>query len=98
MNQLSWGQPKILDTGVLAAYVEINVVNAQSIQRLLKSCFGIVLVRVPEFAGDEDLLARNATVLNTLADLVFVAVDPAMDQLLLWEFEMTDFAYSAASM
>jgi len=60
-----------------AAYIEVKIVSAQSIESLLQAVFGVVLVRVPELASDEDLLSGNSTVLDALSDLVFVPIDPA---------------------
>ena len=55
------------------SYVEIEVVRAQSIKCLLKTIRDIGLVGVPQFAGDEDFFARDAAVLDALADFVFVS-------------------------
>lgn len=54
-------------------YVKIEVVCAQSLQRLFQALGDVRLVGVPELAGKENLFSRNAAVLDALADLMFVA-------------------------
>jgi hypothetical protein len=54
-------------------YVKIKVVRVQSFKCLLKTFGDIGLVGVPQFAGDENVFARDATILDTLADFVLVS-------------------------
>lgn len=54
-------------------YIEIKVVRAQSVKGLLETFSDVGLVGVPQFAGDENVFARDTTVLDALANFVLVA-------------------------
>jgi hypothetical protein len=54
--------------------VEVNIVDAQALQRAFDALFDALVPRVVELGGDPDLLARYAGVLDALADLVLVAI------------------------
>jgi hypothetical protein len=54
-------------------YVEIEVVRAQSVKCLLETFRDIGLVGVPQLAGDENVFARDTTILDALADFVLVS-------------------------
>lgn len=54
-------------------YIEIKIVGPQRIKSLLQTLLDVGLVRIPQFAGDEDFFTGNAAVPDALADLVFVA-------------------------
>lgn len=54
-------------------YVEIEVVRTQSLKCLLETFRNIVLVSIPQLAGDENVFARDTTVLDALADFVLVS-------------------------
>lgn len=57
--------------------VQIQVIHAQILQRLIQSRLHILggVPRVPELAGDEDVGSRDATGLDAGAHLGLVAVD-----------------------
>jgi len=57
--------------------IKIHVVCSKVGQGLVESRFDIfgVVLGVPKLAGDEDLLAVDTRLLDTGADLCFVAVD-----------------------
>ena len=57
----------------LVTYVEIEIVCAQGVQRFFKTLLDVRLMGVPKLARQEDLLTRHATILDALADLMFVA-------------------------
>jgi hypothetical protein len=57
----------------LATYVKIEIICVQSVQGFLKTLLDVRLMGVPELARQKDFLTRQATVLDTLADLMFVA-------------------------
>lgn len=59
--------------GMRENYVEIEVVRAQSIKRLLETFCDIRLVGVPQLTGDEDVFARDTAILDPLADFVLVS-------------------------
>lgn len=54
-------------------YVEIQVVGAEGFEGLLETGCDVVLVRVPELAGYEDLFAGYTAVFDTLAYFVLVS-------------------------
>jgi hypothetical protein len=56
-----------------ATYVKIEIICVQSVQGFLKTLLDVPLMGVPKLARQEDFFARHATVLDTLADLMFVA-------------------------
>jgi hypothetical protein len=57
----------------METYVEIKVLDIQSIKSLLKTLGDIRMVGIPELAGKKDLLARDSTVLDSQTDLVLVS-------------------------
>ena len=69
-----------LDIGVIfwarpVDKVEIHVVEAELVQRLVEGRSGISLAVIPQLRGDEELLARDAGRGNRTAHAFLVAVD-----------------------
>jgi hypothetical protein len=54
--------------------VKVNVVNAEGLQRAGDTLLDALVPWVVELGGDPDLLAGNARVLDTLTNLLLVAV------------------------
>jgi hypothetical protein len=54
--------------------VQVNVVNAERLQRAFDTLFDALVPWVVELGGDPDLLTRNARVFNTLTNLFLVPV------------------------
>jgi hypothetical protein len=54
--------------------VQVNVVDAKGLQRAGNALFDALVPWVVELGGDPDLLAGNTRVLDTLANLLLVAV------------------------
>jgi hypothetical protein len=63
----------ITDRYQLVTYVKIEIVCAQGVQRFFKTLLDVRLMGVPKLARQEDFLTRHATILDALADLMFVA-------------------------
>ena len=55
--------------------VEVHVVQAQLLQRLVEGCGRISLAVIPQLRGDEQLLARDAGLGNRAAHAFLVSVD-----------------------
>ena len=54
--------------------VKVNVVDTERLERRLNTLFDALVPWVVELGGDPDLLTRDTRVLDTLTDLVLVAV------------------------
>jgi hypothetical protein len=54
--------------------VKVNVVNAEGLQRAGDTLLDALVPWVVELGGDPDLLTGDARVLDTLTNLLFVAV------------------------
>lgn len=54
--------------------IEVDVVNAEALQRALNAFFDPLVPRVVEFGGDPNFFARDARVLDALANLVLIAI------------------------
>lgn len=79
-------------------HIKIEVVRVQCIESLLETGLGVGLVRVPQLARDEDIFARDATILDALADFVLVSVDSAKLSVIWGRVSAGHVAYRAASM
>lgn len=56
--------------------VQVEVVGPDPFERLSNGRFDMAVLGAPQLARDKDLVARDARVLDALADFRFVAVDP----------------------
>lgn len=67
---------QIMESRSLHTYheIQINVVNAERLQRAVDALLDTLVPRVVELGCDPDLLARDARVLDTLTNLLLVAV------------------------
>jgi hypothetical protein len=54
--------------------VQVYIVDAQGLEGAGDTLFNTLVPRVVELGSDPDLLTRNATVLDTLTDLLLVAI------------------------
>jgi len=54
--------------------VKVDVVNTEGLERRVDTLFDALVPRVVELGGDPDLLTWDTRVLDTLTDLVLVAV------------------------
>lgn len=54
--------------------IEVDVLDAQALQRGLNALVDPLVPRVVELRGDPDLLAGDAGVLDALANFMFVSV------------------------
>lgn len=58
--------------------VEVKVGCLEKLERLLDGSSNVAVLGAPKLGRDEDLLARNATLLDSLSNFGLVAVDPSL--------------------